>query len=366
MWLNVKWLDAEGGELPGEVGAYGPMQVANPVGTGTITVQSLLDLEDERGRVYETKYGMTKEWAQQLIGHGYDSELVLVYDRVSGEPEQTLGQLAASGEAAETFHFVLNNIVVRDNRIPPFGMHYEEARRRNALPVPAEQYGGGPGKVYAYWDEIDLAPLAPPATASATVQLLYQPTSWEYIQFLALANKGQDPDQGGNLFLGGEGANMFEAWFNTGMAPPHVMASLTVPVQGSGHHPVIAITAPAGGEQLVEGQSLFLAANASDEEDGNLSNAIQWHSSIDGDVATGATASVYLSAGVHILAADVTDSDGLSTQELATVTVTVLTDSDSDGVADVDDNCPLQANPDQADGDGDGVGDVCDSSGGGC
>lgn len=36
------------------------------------------------------------------------------------------------------------------------------------------------------------------------------------------------------------------------------------------------------------------------------------------------------------------------------------TDDDNDGVLDTDDNCPLIANADQADADGDGIGDVCD------
>jgi hypothetical protein len=70
-------------------------------------------------------------------------------------------------------------------------------------------------------------PLAPPPGAeSVDVELLYQPTSWEYIQFLHLANDRQSD------FLGDTGANLLEAWFEAGdattrMAEPHVMASVT-------------------------------------------------------------------------------------------------------------------------------------------
>lgn len=38
-------------------------------------------------------------------------------------------------------------------------------------------------------------------------------------------------------------------------------------------------------------------------------------------------------------------------------------DTDSDGIADIMDNCPTVANPDQTDSDGDGIGDACDPSG---
>ena len=41
--------------------------------------------------------------------------------------------------------------------------------------------------------------------------------------------------------------------------------------------------------------------------------------------------------------------------------VTTFLDSDGDGVPDATDNCPNDANADQADGDGDDVGDVCDN-----
>jgi hypothetical protein len=57
--------------------------------------------------------------------------------------------------------------------------------------------------------------------AAATIDLLYQPTSYEYQLFLLKANRGANP------FLAEEGANMFEAWLNTGMASPYVMVSTT-------------------------------------------------------------------------------------------------------------------------------------------
>ena len=97
-------------------------------------------------------------------------------------------------------------------------MRYDDARIRNALPVLAAQYGGGiAGSVYNYWDEVALN--VPPNATYALIELLYQPTSFEYQQFLLLANNRQ------NAFLADEGINMFNAWMNTGMAEPYVMVT---------------------------------------------------------------------------------------------------------------------------------------------
>lgn len=232
MWLHVTWYDNLG-DVVREDGKYGPLfdaagnpvTVTNPADGQPVQVESILDLHDPYTRIYEAHYGLTQDWAAALVSLGYPSALALSYDRYTGAPDYTLGDLATSGAgtAHETFHFVVNNTVIKDNRIPPYGMSYEEARKRNALPVPDTQYGGSPGGTFNYFDAFSLVP---PATTAvyATIELLYQPTSWEYIQFLDLANTGQ------NAFLGAEGTNMLDAWLNAGtpeirMARPYVMAS---------------------------------------------------------------------------------------------------------------------------------------------
>jgi hypothetical protein len=223
MWLRITWQDANGNEIQVD-GEYGPLQVqldTNRDGVKeSVTVNTVLDLHPVNTNIYEAHYGMTQEWAAQLIALGYPPTLALTYDRTTGDPDFTLGDLAALpvGSEYETFHFVLNNAVVKDNRIPPYGMRYNDARVRNALPVPADQYGGGTaGSVYNYWDEVALN--VPPNATYALVELMYQPTSFEYQQFLLLANNRQ------NAFLADEGINMFNAWMNTGMAEPYVMVT---------------------------------------------------------------------------------------------------------------------------------------------
>ena len=235
MWVNVKWYDASNNVLR-EDGKYDVVATVN----GT-PVKSIVNLTDPNTRIYEAHYGMTKEWAEQLLGLGYSANLPLSFDRMSGAVNYTLGQLAAQapGTSHETFHFVLNNTVAKDNRIPPYGMSYEEARKRNALPVPATQYGNPTGTgTYNYSDAMTLNP--PSGAAYAEIKLLYQPTSWEYIQFLYRANTGQ------NLFLGQEGVNLLNAWLNTGMAEPYVMASASW-----GSPPAPACATPGAPRNLV-------------------------------------------------------------------------------------------------------------------
>ena len=161
MWINVKWYDSSEPEpvLLREDGAYGPLEdgdglpvtVVNPADSQSVQVQSILDLEDPNTRIYEVHHALTQEWANVLLGAGYPAGLVLAYDRYTGLVAHTLGELGAElpGSYEESFHFVLNNAVVADNRIPTYRMRYDMAKVRNVLPVPADQYGNpGPGGEY--------------------------------------------------------------------------------------------------------------------------------------------------------------------------------------------------------------------------
>jgi hypothetical protein len=248
MWINVKWYNAlPTPTLLREDGAYGPLEdelgnpveVVNPADGQPVQVQSILDLEDTR--IYEVHMALTQEWAAQLLGLGYPASLPVGYDRYTGAVEHTLGDVGAEppGSYEESFHFVLNNKVVSDNRIPTYRMRYDMALVRNVLPEPLEQYGNpGPGGEYQHWDDVVLNP--PPGAVRADVSLLYQPTSWEYIQFLDLANDGSV------TFLGAEGTNMLEAWIETGMAAPHTMAAT-----------VVELPEPAGLATLAAGAGLL-------------------------------------------------------------------------------------------------------------
>jgi hypothetical protein len=213
MWLRTKWQN-EAGTMLREDGAYGSF-TANIRGTH-YTVSSITD---PNARIYEAKMGISQAWAVQLLSLGVAGTTPLSFDRVTGNVTMTLAQLASMppGSTHETFHFLLNNELLADNRIPPWGFDRSAAQTRNALPVPATQFGNpGPGGTYLHYDDVVLAP--PAGATRAEIELLYQTASFEYIQFLRLANPGT------SAFLATAGVDVFDAWRNTGQSPPEVMA----------------------------------------------------------------------------------------------------------------------------------------------
>lgn len=233
MWLNVKWY-GNGNALLREDGAYGPLAVAEDLdgdGDSPDTVQTLLD--PEHTQIWNAEGGISKAWATRLVGElGVEGSTPLSFDRATGAVTATLADAAAApmGASTPSFHLVLNDVVLHDNRIPPWQLQFSEASKRNALPVPADQFlapGVEPeaGAVYLHYDDVALEP--PGGARRAEVALLYQTASWEYVQFLWKANDG------GNAFLASVGDDLLEAWLETGQSAPVTMATLTVPEPGT-------------------------------------------------------------------------------------------------------------------------------------
>ena len=140
IWINVRFLDAAG-TLVAERGAYN-------AATG--------DLATSDTKVYEGKLGLDA-----------------AVSAATGVP------------AGESFHFVLNNVWLKDNRIPPRGFTNAGFESVQAAPV-AAAYADG-----QHWDDTAFA--IPPGARSAEVRVYYQTTSKEYIEFLR--DKGGDKGQ---------------------------------------------------------------------------------------------------------------------------------------------------------------------------
>lgn len=132
MWLEVLAYDAQG------VLIYAS---GVPTATGAI---------DNPQRVYEIKQGISTAHAQAL-----------------GRPD-----LEGAG-----FHFILNNKVFKDNRIPPRGWDAAGYTARDMLPVGATYPAG------QYWDVNNYT--LPEGAIKVGVRLLYQAASDEYLDFLA-------------------------------------------------------------------------------------------------------------------------------------------------------------------------------------
>lgn len=169
VWLHVTAFGA-GDAVLFESGAYNPA-------TGVLT-------HDAHARIYEAELGISPGLAQ-----------------------------AVGVAAGPSFHFVLNDTVYKDNRIPPAGFTNAAFTAFGGTPVEA----GSSGPRYPDGQNWDRAvyPI-PPGTVRVEAELLYQTTSKEYVEFLRDENTTNDA-----------GTVMYALWEANGRAAPYVMAHET-------------------------------------------------------------------------------------------------------------------------------------------
>lgn len=160
IWINVKAYNSNG-VLIYESGAY-------DTSTGVLT-------HDSEVKIYEIKPGISNDLS----------------------PIVNL-------PAGPSFHFVINDSVFFDNRIPPRGFTNSNFEAIQSPPV-AYSYVDG-----QYWDDTEY--LVPGAAAKIVVTLNYQTTSKEYVEFLRDENHTND---WGNVF--------YNLWAANGKSAPVTM-----------------------------------------------------------------------------------------------------------------------------------------------
>ena len=122
---------------------------------------------------------------------------------------------ATGNDPGPSFHFVLNNKIFSDNRIPPRGFTNAAFE---AIQSPPVNYSYADGQ---YWDISDYS--LPLSTALVEVKLFYQTLSGEYVTFLRDENNTNTAGQ-----------ELYDLWSTHGKSAPELMASVTMPVYPTG------------------------------------------------------------------------------------------------------------------------------------
>lgn len=120
--------------------------------------------------------GDTAVYTTGVPNNGHITGETKVYEIKQGLTTNRANALARPTLAGEGFHFILNNAILFDNRIPPRGYRAETFAERDMLPV---------GYTYAdgqYWDKTRYD--IPLESSRVEVRLLFQSASGEYLDFL--------------------------------------------------------------------------------------------------------------------------------------------------------------------------------------
>ncbi|WP_020571199.1 putative Ig domain-containing protein [Neolewinella persica] len=151
-------------------------------------------------------------------------------------------------------------------------------------------------------------------TEDALNALLHPGQAAHAARIYALNDRAGDPVP--NTYLVG-----FEEASNGDYQDYVFIISNIIPASQSQNAPVVNITSPANNTAVVEGNAVNFTATANDTEDGDLSAALSWESSIDGTLGSGAAISATLTVGTHTITATATDTDTQSGSDQITIVV---------------------------------------------
>ena len=146
------------------------------------------------------------------------------YDRATAEratdPQLRTYEVRMAANGVEGFHFILQDEVLQDNRIPPRGFVPRPDTKPVGREYPTVSSGdsGESGKL-AHWDDAPYELAMPKGVSGMVVvraTLWYQTTSREYVESLRSANGTDD-----------YGQRMQEIWERNDRAPPFGMSTAT-------------------------------------------------------------------------------------------------------------------------------------------
>ncbi len=234
----------------------------------------------------------------------YDSD-IKVYEIKPGI-SQSLAPVV-SLPAGPSFHFVLNDTIYKDNRIPPRGFTNANFAAIQS-PAVAHTYMDG-----QYWDDTQYQ--LPSATSRVISTLYYQTTTREMAEFLRDENTTNS-----------DGTRYYNLWSTYGKSAPVVMKADTLLLTpfGTNQAPVLATI---GNKAIAENSSLSFRVSATDGDGNSVSLTASPipNGAIFADSANGAGSLVwtpsYSQAGSYNITFKANDGQAVDS-EVVTITVT--------------------------------------------
>ncbi len=234
----------------------------DPIGPGMQTLNARVRVTNLSGHKLPTSYGEGRRMWVNVVARGADNQLLFesaaynpatavltrdaqarVYEVHHGIWNQALGQCVIhDAQGREQFHFVLNNCIQKDNRIPPLGFRGGNDLETQPIGLTYPETSPGSGKLVNYDDIAYAIPVSAEAVRpiTVTVTLRHQVASRDYIEFLrdeaARVNVPSETAMCQTLRPGGIATGprnqrradfMFDLWSNNGRSPPVPMRTAT-------------------------------------------------------------------------------------------------------------------------------------------